>query len=243
MRLLIVLVLCATSIASAQDLMGQAREAADAGRLVEARDLLVQLMDSDPSPEAAANLAMVRRGLGELTEAQSLLERLVGGELGELDAERQARATELLRQVRSEVATITVIVHGASTTTAIRLDGRLVGETNAEHRLTIACNPGRHMVRAISEGQNREREVEVAIGGVASVELRFDPPTPEEVATDPVNEEIVEPVEPPGPNGIAIGVGVGVAVAVAVAVAVVLAVTLGGDLPKQPDGYLGVSRL
>lgn len=246
-RIAIALTLFATQIASAQteDLMTQAREAADAGRLVEARDLLIQLIQTDPSPEAAANLAMVRRGLGELLESQRLLERLVAGELGALDPQRQEQATQLLREVRSEVASITVVLRGAPAGTAVRLDGRDVGTTNAEHRLTLACDPGRHLVRAMVDGRAVEREIDVGMGGAATVELSFEVevevPTPREVATDPVNEPIVLP-EPS--NGVAIGLGIGAAV-VAVVVAVVLAIVLGGaaDLPARPESYLGTSTL
>lgn len=248
MRWVLAIVLASASLASAQDsdLMSRAREAADAGRLIEARDLLVQLMDDDPSPKAAANLAMVRRSLGELLESQRLLERLVAGELGELDAERQAEATELLREVRSEVGTLTVVVRGASGPVPIRLDGHLVGETSADGRLTIACDPGRHLVRAIAAGRTLEEEVEVGIGGASTIELGFEAPavTPEAVANDPVNQSIVDDrgASRSG-NGVAIGVAIGASLIAIIVVVAVIVFTVGSGLPEQPDGFLGSSRL
>lgn len=230
-----------TSVASAQDLMTRAREAADAGRLVEARDLLIRLVEEDPSPGAAANLAMIQRSLGELLDAQRLLERLAAGEFGELEAERQEQATSMLREVRSEVATLSIRVSGAEPGSRIRLDGRVVGSTNAQNELVVPSNPGRHVVAAESETRIVEQEVEVPVGGAASVQLVFAP-TPREVAEDPSNEPIVE--SRPRSSAVAIGLGIAAAT-VAIAVAVVLAIVLSGgeSLPSQPDNFLGSARL
>ena len=243
--LVVSLIIAGASVVVAQDPMDEARAAADAGRLVEARDILQGLMEREPTPGAAANLAMVQRAMGELLAAQRLLERLVAGDFGELAAERQQQATALLREVRGEVSSVSVVVRGAPIGAQVRSGGRPVGTTDATHRVVFPSDPGTHVLQITSGNRTIDREVEVDLGTAVSVEVDFSEaptpvPTPQEVAEDAANAEVVAS-RPPRARNIAIGVSLALVVA---AVAVVVAIVLSGDsLPSQPDGYLGAARL
>lgn len=74
----------------ARELFVRADALLTSGRFAEARDLLRRSFDAFPAAPTAFNLAVAARGVGRSVEAVSWLDRLVGGELGALDAARLA---------------------------------------------------------------------------------------------------------------------------------------------------------
>ncbi len=220
-------------------LFDRAREATDAGRHAEARDLLTRALELDPSPAIAFNLALVHRSLGEMIEARALLERLLGGEMGELPEDRRERTREILAQVTAEVGTLLVAIEGVDDA-EVRVDGRPEGRVRSASDLRIAANPGHHIVLVLASGRDpEERDVDVAPGDVESVRVRFGTAPPEHPVgpQPPAGGPTAADVDTGGSAASSPWLWLGVGAGVAAAVVIVLLLTLPSS--GTPDGFLG----
>lgn len=185
---MIALVLALATVAhaqeSARELADRARVAAEEGRLAEARTLLEQALEREPSAAFAFNLALVLEPMGELLDADELLGRLLAGDFGALDAERRERVEQFRAEIREKIATVEIRTRGRDA--EVRVDGVLRGRTQ-NNRLSIEIDPGeRHL--EVTAGNDRvgrtlvirpseRRTVEFAIGGAfeAPVEILDEP--------------------------------------------------------------------
>ena len=210
----------------------QAREAVEAGRFVDARELLRAALADDPDPAIAFNLALMLRETDRPLEAQITFQRILEEEFGPVPDSRRDRVAELLAEVSAELATIVVSVEGADDA-VVEIDGAVVGNAPVEH----VANPGRHRVVARADGRtSNRRSVDVARGERTRVALRF--------AT--MNE--ADPQADPSPGGedlTALWVVLGVTAALLAGGGIALGVwfaTRDSTAPQPdplPDGFLG----
>lgn len=185
---MIALVLALATVAQAQDsaraLADRARVAAEEGRLAEARTLLEDALEREPSAAFAFNLALVLEPMGELLDADALLGRLLAGDFGVLDAERRERVEQFRAEIRANIATVEIRTRGRDA--EVRVDGVLRGRTQGR-RLSIEIDPGERHVE-LTAGNDRvgrtlairpaeTRAVEFAIGAVSEdpVEIPDEP--------------------------------------------------------------------
>jgi hypothetical protein len=156
----------------AREYFERADLAINAGRLAEARDLLVESLDFARRPETAFNLSAVERAMGRTRSAVERLDELLEGDYGALDADRRAQVQALRDEVRRELATIALTVRGASA--EVRVDGELVRRVARDGSVRHAVDAGRHVVTALTaDGRNEERSLSIARGEVRPLELVF----------------------------------------------------------------------
>ncbi|AGP40796.1 hypothetical protein BE04_02475 [Sorangium cellulosum] len=147
-------------------LMAQAHAAVDDGRLSDARDLWMAVWKVDRSQVAACNLGALSYRLGEAPAAVrwlSLCKEL-------MRAPRTARERELyesrladLARARQLVGELRVVAPAGA---AVTIDGEPV---ELEGGAPVPVLPGRHVVRASSNGRTAVAEVEVARGKTREV--------------------------------------------------------------------------
>ncbi|XXX75278.1 hypothetical protein WMF30_47285 [Sorangium sp. So ce134] len=154
--------------------MAQANAAVDEGRLADARDLWMAVWKVDRSQVAACNVGALSYRLGEAPAAVrwlSLCKEIMRApgtprerELYESRLADLARARQLVGEVR------VVAPAGA----AVTIDGEPV---ELEGGAPVPVLPGRHVVRASSNGRTAVAEVEVARGRTREVTLAFAAPS------------------------------------------------------------------
>lgn len=161
------------------------------GRHAEAAAALEESHQLTPNVSNAFNLAVAWRALGRLREASVLLDRLLLGELGELDAERHEVVSEERRQVRAEQPQLVIDVRGGEA--EVEVDGVPAGTARGA-ALLVEANPGTRTIEVRpSHGAPITRTVEVERSTMPRISIVIAPP-PESV---PVAEPIAEPVAEP----------------------------------------------
>lgn len=232
-------------------LVERARAAAARGEWREARDLLRDALERSPEPAIAFNLALAHRQIGELGAAIALFERLLGGELGAVPADRAQRIRELLDATRRERGTLEIHVRGAPDA-AVEIDGAPVGRASAREddalRAEVDPGPRTVLVRA-ADGRSVETRVDVARGGVTPVRIEVGggAASPREVARrgHPAPSSALTVARRPddrhdsgGAVPAWVWIGGGVLVAAGAAIAITLAVTSNAE-PDMPPEFLG----
>jgi hypothetical protein len=162
-----------TDAAEARRLFQEADQAIDEDRLADARDLLRRSLDLAPHPATAFNLAMVFGAVGEHRAAIELLERLEGGDFGELDAEQRGEVTRMISESRGELALVDVAA--GSVEADVRVDGELLATLSPGERAETRLDPGRHIVtvRAV-DGRVEERAIELEAGDERRVDFELE---------------------------------------------------------------------
>jgi hypothetical protein len=164
------------SAQGARELFESGSVALEEGRFPEARDLLTGSFELHPHRATAFNLIVALRGTEEPVRAVELCDRLLGGELGELPAERRTQAETICNGVRDDVARMFVGGEGAD-----RIEVRVGGEPRGDigpdlPPLAVALDPGRHVVVGTAPGcAPDERVVELDAGEIARVALLLVP--------------------------------------------------------------------
>ena len=169
--------------AEARELFRTAREAFDSGDFQRARDLLRRSLELAPRRATAVNLARVLRATGEMLAAEELIESLVAGHYGPLDARDRPAMEALLAEVRRDVATLTVELRGAASG-ALRIDGVDVATLAQNRRHEARLDAGPHVVtvttddgRVVEQRVNAQRGEQIAVRlTVPSALGRSDPP-------------------------------------------------------------------
>lgn len=153
----------------ARELFREARDAFDSGDFQRARDLLRRSLDLAPRRATAVNLARVLRATGEMLAAQDLIESLLAGQYGALDAADRTAMETLLDEVRRDVATLTVELRGASRG-ALRIDGVDVATLEQNQRHEARLDAGPHVVtvttddgRVVEQRVNAQRGEQIAV--------------------------------------------------------------------------------
>ncbi len=209
----------------AEDPLGAARAAAEAGRFAEARDLLQAALTVRPSPTVAFNLALMLRETGQLLQACENLRLLEMGRFGPLPDGRRIQVAALLREMAHELSTLEVDIENATGPIQVEIDGRIVAR--GEHpTLERPIDPGAHSIVVVDERSRVDlRElIEVGRAERRTVVMRFP-----------------EGLEPVGGDddglvwGLVLG---GVAVAATAAVLTVL-FTRSPEEPPLPDRFVG----
>lgn len=173
----LVVLLCAAP-AAAQDeeararaLFDEARVAFDAGRFPEARAQLEASLALLPRAPTALNLARVQQSMGDVLDAEAMLNRLLDGELGALEPERRAQVEQLLGEVREDAVTLRVSVDRESRVT---LDGADRAEARPDNPLELRADPGEHVVAARAEdGASARESIELRPGASQEVALNL----------------------------------------------------------------------
>jgi hypothetical protein len=171
--------------ARAQTLFEEAAAARNEGRWEDARALLVRALGAYPHFSIGWNLVTAVERVGDLPEAERLLEWMRDGGVGELsDAERDSIVVRL-DEISARLATIVIVAPAAAGDA--RLDGENDIELDAAGHARIRVNPGTHeLAIETRDGRRVERTVEARAG--ATVRARLEPP--ELVPTGPT-----EPVD------------------------------------------------
>jgi hypothetical protein len=157
--------------AEARELFSTARDAFDAGDFQRARDLLRRSLELAPRRATGVNLARVLRATGEMLAAEDLIESLLAGHYGPLDAADRPAMETLLEEVRRDVATLTVELRGASRG-ALRIDGVDVTTLGQNQRHEARLDAGPHVVTVTTEdGRVVEQRVNAQRGEQIAVRL------------------------------------------------------------------------
>jgi hypothetical protein len=129
---------------------------AELGKLIEARELLLRLLGTQPGPADP-----------------------------EPFNEARAKALALSQQLAARIGSIVVTASGVSEVDGleVRVDGELVPKEMIGLRLRV--NPGPHQLVARSRGRELSQELDLAEGQVLEVALRFAPPAPPSLADEP----------------------------------------------------------
>jgi hypothetical protein len=191
---------CVHATAHAQDdeaegrrLLELAVHARDEGRLEEARELLVQSLQAHRWSYPAFELGNVLAAMGRPVEAVAIYEELLGGVYGEATGEARTNIETALATTRPRIARMALGGRGADDA-IVRLDGAVVPNDSGATELSLAVDPGRHIV-AIEAGTRRiERTVDVSAGETSPLEIDLAPPAAIRVEPDPI-------VTPPDDDG------------------------------------------
>lgn len=165
-------VLLVAAHALAQDDAGRLYDegvaALEAGESERALDLFRRAFELGPSTEHGLALAATLQQREQLTEAIDLYDRLLGGELGDLDADRTRAIEQARRQADRARAVLHVRVEGDALD--VEIEERPVGTVRRGAALTLRLDPGTHRIRggidghfgaptSIELGRGEQREV------------------------------------------------------------------------------------
>lgn len=161
---------------SARELFDSALGAAERSDYGRARDLFRRSLEVEPRPVTAENLALVLRALGQTLEAVEVIDSILEGEFGPVEAEHQRALTALRDEALREMGTVELTVHGAAAFD-VRVDGRLAAPRSRGHgELRLPADSGRHVVVVTaSDGRSAEERVDVPRGGVVALAVRLPP--------------------------------------------------------------------
>ncbi len=130
-----------------------------------------------PAAPILFNVAVTQRKLGLRGEALRTFERYLA-EAGEIAPERRAAVEEEIREIRSQVAEVRVVVAGGPA--ELWVDGRAIGSTPLADALFLL--PGTHTFKAVRQGAiPAEKQLEVLSG--KSYDLALSPVAPRHVAS------------------------------------------------------------
>ncbi|WP_437966361.1 hypothetical protein WMF04_43290 [Sorangium sp. So ce260] len=157
-------------------LMQQAHAAIDEGRLADARDLWMAVWRLERSQVAACNLGALSFRLGDAPAAVrwlSLCKEIM--RKPRTPGERELYESRLadLARARQLVGELRVVAPAGA---AVTIDGEPV---ELEDGKPVPVLPGRHVVRASSDGRTAVAEVDVPRGGTREVRLTFAAPSGE----------------------------------------------------------------
>jgi hypothetical protein len=168
-------------------------EALAAGELDKALEEFQRSLDVVQSPNSRLMLARTLVKLGRTAEAYAQLEQTI------TDAEAAAQidkkyastidaARAELSELKSQVGLITVQVSGAAAGDSLSVGGREIEQASWQRPVAVA--PGRVQVVLRSTAGEVVREVDVAAGGSATVEVSPPPPKAEPVPEPPPRVEV-----------------------------------------------------
>ncbi len=130
-----------------------------------------------PAAPILFNVAVTQRKLGLRGEALRTFEWYLA-EAGEIAPERRAAVEEEIREIRSQVAEVRVVVEGGPA--ELWVDGRAIGSTPLADALFLL--PGTHTFKAVRQGAiPAEKQLEVLSG--KSYDLALSPVAPRNVAS------------------------------------------------------------
>jgi hypothetical protein len=153
----------------ARTLFDRGKQAMNAGRFAEARDLFQRSVNLVPKPSAAFNLAVALRGMGRPKESAEVFGQLLAGKYGALPADRRAEIESLAREVEADIATLQLSARGADRID-VRVDGLRVASLTPNQPLRIRVNPGERVVTLTAKQRDPvERRVTLAPGKSARV--------------------------------------------------------------------------
>lgn len=155
--------------ARARASFSRGREALDAGRFDEAVGAFRASLEAWPRAATAWNLAVALRATGRKVESRATLRRIEAGELGRLEPSLAEALPRLQAELDEEIAVLTITARGPEDL-QLRVDGELVREGPGQQEVEL--DPGTHRVTVTAlEGTPIEREVELALGERAAIEL------------------------------------------------------------------------
>ena len=186
------------------------------------------------APAIRYNLASALFETGGLVEAAKEAQTVADDP--EAPAELSERASVLVREIRRQLATLTIRLGGEAD--GVRVDDRLL--TAEELRGPISLEPGTHTVVGLRQGrETTRRELEIPAGGQAHIDVSVIPSPVETAAATP-------PTADPEPGTTLVKdwrfwtvVGAGV-VAVVTVIIIIAAVSGGTEDPAMGDFQPGV---
>jgi hypothetical protein len=167
-----------------QELFAEAAGARDDGRWEDARRLLEESLSVYPHFPTAWNLVAALEATDDLPAAERLLERILGGEYGNLETAERGSVTERLEAVAAQLGTVVVNVPPDAGAT-ISVDDAEPSRADASGRLVLRLPAGPARVRARGEGISEVRSVDVV--ATETVTVRFELSAPLE--RQPSNDE------------------------------------------------------
>jgi hypothetical protein len=164
------LVLLLPMLARAQDdpraLFEQGTLALQDGRFVEAVPLLERAHEMAPRVPTAFNLALALAGVGRLTSAIALFDRLIAGEWGELSDDVRTEAGQRREAAARSLAHLSIDLAPADA--ALRIDNVATVERS------LAIDPGHHVLVATARDHRDASEaLDLGPGETRSLELRL----------------------------------------------------------------------
>ena len=216
--------------AEARELFESAVPLLEERRFDEAVDPLRRSLELFPNLPTAFNLGVALAHVGETQAAIELFESILGGAHGELSDTQRADTAAMLRQARTELATLRIRASGAP---AIRIDidGQHVGDVVGGAELAWRLDAGEHTVAASADGfvpieetvtlrRGQRRRVTLTLG-----ETALAGPGAHSSTDPPILGSTGDPA-PPTTGGLsttaALWIGAGAAIAIAAAVAIVV---------------------
>lgn len=198
-RLASILVLIAVRVAAqdASTLYADGVEALEAGQSERALELFTQAFEMAPDAERGLALAATLQERERFSEAIVLYDRILEGELGELDADRASAIATARRQAERAQAVLHVQVEGDALD--VELDDRPVGTVRRGAALTLRLDPGTYRIRGGIDG-TFGTPTSIEVGRSERRDVTLVPPevTPELVSAD-VGVPNVQPDPPPPP--------------------------------------------
>jgi len=160
--------------ARGQALFVEAAEARDQGRWADARELLEESLAVFPHFPTAWNLVAALEETNDLSAAEQLLERMLEGEYGTLQAAERGSVTERLESVGERLGTVVAIVPPDVGATIAVDDGDAL-EVDASGRVVLRLLPGLARVRAVAGERSETRTVGVVATETRTVRFELPP--------------------------------------------------------------------
>lgn len=168
-------------------------EALEAGQSERALELFTQAFEMAPDAQRGLALAATLQERERFSEAIGLYDRILEGELGELDADRASAIATARRQAERAQAVLHVQVEGDALD--VELDDRPVGTVRRGAALTLRLDPGTYRIRGGIDGTfGTPTSIEVGRSQRRDVTL-----VPPEVTTELVSADVVPDVQPDPP--------------------------------------------
>lgn len=223
----------------AQGLFGEGEALVRAGAYAQAINKFRASFELLPHGATAYNLAFSLSEFGQPVEALRWIDRMEGGEFGELDPVWVERISALRQAAEAELGTLVIRLHGVEEA-AVQINDASPETMRIDTPRAQPVDPGLHSIVAHAEGVSATVEEEVVVQPGSSVEVRIqfpisEPTLPLASTTLPSSESPASrrgnhlPSRNPS-RGIPAWVWVvsGVAL-VAAGIGIVLAFTLGAD--------------
>ena len=203
---------------TAEELYAEGVAALERGEAGDARAAFARAAERQPDARYVLALAATLQELGAVSEAVRHYDRLLAGDLGELDPERTAAVNRAREVARGQQAILEITFVG-STPVDIELDDTIVGSAQPGASLAFRLDPGTHRIRA-RIGDAVGETVEIRLATSQERRLRIEAPTALTTTRSPGAESTESPPRSstdPGPFILlglsAIPVGVGIAAA------------------------------
>ncbi len=188
--------------AAAQDastLYADGVQALEAGQSERALELFSQAFEMAPDAERGLALAATLQERERFSEAIVLYDRILEGELGELDADRASAIATARRQAERAQAVLHVQVEGDALD--VELDDRPVGTVRRGAALTLRLDPGTYRIRGGIDG-TFGTPTSIEVGRSERRDVTLVPPevAPELVSADVGVPDVQPDPPPPSPS-------------------------------------------